>query len=188
MPAVWRIVGWAATAGALAIYVYMVTVTLPQLAEFAGGVMVFDMRPGGYDHATAVSILDALGAEGTRYYAEVQHRWDTAFPILLGATLIFWTLAAAQRWRRDGLPMASWVQWVLIVVAISATLADLGENMAVGAMLAASPEAVTTAQSELASTLTLTKSVLVTVALSALIVLAVGPWIAGAARRMRGSA
>lgn len=188
MPTAWRILGWVATAGALAIYVYMLTVTLPQLAALAGGVMVFDMRPGGYDHATAVTILDALGAEGARYYAEVQHRWDTAFPVLLGVTVIFWTLVAAQRWRRRGLPLAQWIPWVLVVVAVAATVADLGENMAVAAMLATSPEAVTTAQSGLASTLTVTKSVLVTIALSALIVLAVGPWIAAAARRMRGSA
>ena len=188
MPTAWRFLGWAATAGTLAIYVYMLTVTLPQLAEFAGGVMVFDMRPGGYEHATAVSILDALGAEGARYYAEVQHRWDTAFPVLLGATVTFWTLVAVQRWRRHGLPIASWVPWVLVAVAVAASVADLGENMAVAAMLAGPPSAVTEAQSGLASTLTVTKSVLLTIALSALIVLAVGPWIAAAARRMRGRA
>ena len=172
-------------AGAVATYFYMLTVTLPHLSALAGGVPVFDLRPGGYDHAAAVSILSALGTAGAQYYEQVQHRWDTAFPILLGVTLVYWTLVAARRWRRHGLPLAGWMVGLLVALTVAETAADLGENLAVAAMLSLVPAEPTVAQVALASTLTLAKSVLSTLAYSSLLILALGPWVAGAAKRLR---
>jgi hypothetical protein len=173
-----RIGAWVVTIAAIAVYVVMLTTTLPHLAELAGGVPVFDLRPGGYDHAAAASIVSALGPAGIDYYETVQHRWDTVFPILLGLTLVYWTVVAALRWKSRGLPLASWLTGLFVVLIAIAVGCDLGENMAVSAILATPADALTDAQVGLASALTLGKSVLSSVSYTVLLVLALGPRVA----------
>ena len=78
-----RTLGWVVTACAVAIYVYMMGVTLPKLAEMAGGLTVFDLRAGGYDLETARTIIANLGSDGAQYYQGVQHLLDSLYPPLL---------------------------------------------------------------------------------------------------------
>lgn len=182
MPGWLRIAGWAVTIAAIVVYLIMVTVTLPHLMALAGQ-PVFDLMPGGYDLATAQAIIAALGEEGRSYYAGVQHALDTAFPPLMGLTLAYWLWRAGRRWRAKGLPMRPIVMGLLVGFAFLATAFDLAENTTVSQMLAAGPEGLTEPLVNAASTFTLGKAAASTVGYTALLVLALGPWVAGLLRR-----
>ncbi|RYE11429.1 MAG: hypothetical protein EOP22_00810 [Hyphomicrobiales bacterium] len=179
----WRIAAWVVTAATVVVYAVMLTTTLPHLAQLTGGLAVFDLRPGGYDRPVAAAIVTALGPAGIDYYENVQHRWDMAFPILLGLTVGYWLVAASARWRRHGLPLPAWLPPLLVALIVAAVACDLGENAAVSGMLATPADALTDAQVGLASGLTLTKSVLSSLAYTALLVLALGPFVAKLFRR-----
>lgn len=180
-----RIAGWAVTIGAVAVYLIMVTVTLPHLAMLAGQ-LVFDLRPGGYDLDTARAILTGLGAEGRAYYAGVQHAFDMAFPVLLGLTVAYWMWRAARHWRDVGLRMAPIVFGILTGFAFLAAAFDLAENGLVSEMLVTGPEALTESLVGAASSMTIAKSAASTIAFSALLVLGVVPLVAGWLRKREG--
>ncbi len=185
MPGGIKYVGWAISAAALIVYIIMVTITLPHLAALAGGVAMFDLRPLGYDFATAQDVLARLGSEGAAYYENVQHRFDSMFPLLFCLTLVFWMIAAARRWQGHDLPLGSAVLGAIFATAVIANAADLGENAAVSAMLAAGSRALTPRLAETANLFTLAKTFFSAVAILALIVLALGPWLALVLRRRK---
>ena len=176
MPTWLKLAGWAVTAAALAVYAVMVMVTLPHLAQLAGGMPMFDMRPGGYDFETARTILAALGDEGRGYYALVQHGLDALYPPLIGLTLCYWFLRAAPRWRRAGLPLSPIALGMLIGIGFMASAFDMTENAAVSTMLAAGPDRVTPDMVSGADIFTRAKSITATFAYSALLVMALLPF------------
>ena len=73
-------------ASAAAVYLTMLTVTLPHL-EAVSGHVPFDMRPAGYGPEEARALLTALGREGRSYYVTRQILLDTFYPALLALTL-----------------------------------------------------------------------------------------------------
>jgi hypothetical protein len=185
MPKAVRYLGWAATIAAIVVYIVMLAVTQPHLAALAGGEPIFDMRPFGYDFGIAQEILQRLGSNGALYYETVQHRLDFAFPILLVLALIFWLIAAARRWQGYGLPLSSVGLGFILLIAIIACAADLGENAAVSAMLAVGPDSLTQGMVNTASTFTMAKFFFSTVAYVELVILVAGPWVVGLLHRMR---
>ena len=62
------------------IYLAMLTVTIPKLTGFSGGMKILDMMPTGYDHAYVNSLLDALGSDGRHFYLFNQLPLDLVFP------------------------------------------------------------------------------------------------------------
>jgi hypothetical protein len=177
MPSPWmRIAGWAVTLAAVAVYVYMLTTTLPHLAELAGGMAMFDMR-SGYDLDTARAILAALGDDGRRYYDAVQHRLDSFYPPLVALTVVYWLWRLAPRWRRTGWPLPNAVLLSAMAIAALAAVCDLTENALVGGMLATGPDGLDAATVALASGFTLAKTVAVSVSQTALLVLIVAPFV-----------
>lgn len=180
-----KYVAWSLTAAAVAIYVVMSGVTLPHLASLAGGQAVFDLRLLGYDFATAQDLLTRLGVDGAAYYENVQHRLDSAFPVLACLSLLYWMIAAGRRWQGHGLPLGSAVLAAILATAVIGNAATLAENAAVSVMLSAGAKAVTPAMVRTASTFTLAKGFFLTIAYAALIVLAVGPSVAGVLNRKK---
>ena len=156
---------WAmiALAVALVIYVAMVVVTLPHLAELAGD-RVFDMRPQGYSEETARAIWTALGEEGRRYYLTRQLPLDAVFPGLMAVALVL-----GLRWMGQRGLAASWV-CLGIIAAVGAALADYSENILVAIMLMGE---VTAGVARAASMATVVKSVANTAAY-VLVVLGLG--------------
>lgn len=150
---------WLIIAVTLGVYLVMALWSLPKLAAMAEGALPFDLRPLGYAPEEARAFLAALGEEGRGFYRDVQHRLDLFFPGLLALSLVL-------LFRRL-LPGALGV--VLSVVALLAAAFDWAENAAVAGMLAA-PEA-TDAMVQQASRLTVIKSGLGTLVLTALLVL-----------------
>ena len=127
-----RLMYWGLVGLTLAVYAVMLTWSLPTVSRAAGGLVPFDMRPGGSTHAEAVAFLSALTAQGTRFYLDVQQRLDIAYPALIALTL-FLSIAAAAPGR-----LGRW-RWALAGVALPIAAFDYLENHAVALMIAADP-------------------------------------------------
>ena len=68
------------------VYVTMLTVTIPRVMQYAGGMKLLDMLPTGYDAAYVNSLLNALGPEGRNSYLFQQIPLDLIYPGLFGVT------------------------------------------------------------------------------------------------------
>ena len=64
------------------IYVIMVAYTIPKVMEYAGGMKLLDMMPGGYDFKYVNSLFSALGSEGRHAYLWHQIPFDLVYPAL----------------------------------------------------------------------------------------------------------
>lgn len=181
----WRYAGWGVTVAAVSVYVFMVTVTLPHLMALAGGAPIFDMGLG-YDLETATAILTSVGDEGRAYYSRVQHLFDSFYPPLFGLALAYWFWRAAPRWRNAGLPLPRLVLGALIGIAFLAAAFDLTENALVERMLIVGPDGLTAQLVGTASAFTVAKSVAVSIALIALLILGTGPFFARSRQRREG--
>lgn len=158
---------WALLALTTALYLAMTLWSLPQLSALAGGQAMFDLRPSGYDLATARTILDGLGAAGRDFYLRVQQPLDALFPPLEALVL---SLAFLRLYSRA-------VARPLILLAIAAAAFDLMENVGVATMLRAGPDGVSAEMVAVASRWSVMKSASVTFAMLALLAgLAMAGW------------
>lgn len=153
--------------------------SVPRLVAIGGG-QPFDLRFFGYDHAEAIAFLKALGPQGASFYANVQLRLDTAFPILYFVSLS-WLLASIFGWA--GFAGIGRVIVACIVVAVP-TLLDFAENAAIREMLRLGPDAVTPDLISWASACSTTKWL---TALEGVTIAAAGAVVA-LARRFTGAA
>jgi hypothetical protein len=156
-----RILFWTVILATGSIYLAMLLWSLPELARMAGGLRPFDMRPTGYSTAEARAFLAALDEEGRTFYRQVQHGLDFAFPGLFALSLILGFQRLASR------PVAM----VLSAIAIASAGFDWAENAAVAGLLA-TPDP-TDAAIAMASRMTVMKSALVTLAMTAMLILLV---------------
>lgn len=138
------------------VYLLMVNVTLAHI-EAASGHAPFDMRPFGYSHADATTLLDALGVDGREYYLTHQIPLDTLYPAVLALTLI-----AAFCWIGQRIPNSRLVR-LGIIFSVGAALFDYAENLAIMAMIWSWPDTSTPLVS-VASSATVVKSALTTLA------------------------
>ncbi|MFM7334360.1 MAG: hypothetical protein ACKO1H_08095 [Tabrizicola sp.] len=153
----------------LAVYLTMVLWSLPRIADWAGGLVPFDLRPLGYSPEEARAFLAALPVEGRAFYLTVQHKLDLAYPGLMALSLIL----AFRRLAPGGMALA------MGLLAAAGAGFDYAENAAVSGLLAGVP---TDAAVIAASRLTLAKSACTTLALSVLLILLVRAGL----RRWRG--
>lgn len=140
---------WLSFVTALAIYLTMALWSVPFISAQAAGQAPFDMRPMGYSLSEAIGFLSALTEEGRDFYLNVQQRLDIAYPALLGLALVL------------GLQLVLRRPWgtVFGVVALIATSADYFENYLVAGMLQTPVEALDEVTVQVASFLTMSKSV-----------------------------
>lgn len=73
------------------IYAIMLTVTIPKVVSFSGGMKLLDMMPTGYNAAYVNALLAALGEQGRHAYLYNQIPLDLVYPLLFGVSncLIF---------------------------------------------------------------------------------------------------
>lgn len=164
---------WVSLVAAMAVYGVMLLWTLPAISQAAGGLMPFDMRPGGYTFAEAQAFLAALTPEGRHLYLTAQHRLDTAYPLLLAVALgsgLVW-LAPAVLGR---------ARWLLAILPVPGALFDYLENLMVGGMLRL--DGIDSEGVGAASLFTLLKSAFTGLAMTVFLALAVY----AAVRRWRG--
>ena len=154
---------WALSCTTIGLYLSMVGWSLPRIASAAGGVTPFDMRPTGYSYDDALAFLRAITPEGRDFYLSVQHRLDLVYPPLLGLSL------GLALWHLLG-PARAAIRIASIILCLAVTSTDLWENVQVAALLQLDPDAVGKEMVVRASTTTITKSLLTTLAMSAMIV------------------
>ncbi len=133
-----RILLVACAVAMVAVAATMLGWSVPRIVALGGG-QPFDVRFFGYGHGEAVGFLKALGPEGASFYANVQLRLDTAFPLLYLVSLS-WLLASIFGWA--GFAGIGRVVVACILVAVP-TLLDFAENAAIRDMLRLGPDAVT---------------------------------------------
>lgn len=146
------------------IYLLMITVTLARIEKVSGHVP-FDMRPFGYGPAEANTLLEALGADGRRYYLTHQIPLDMLYPVLLALTLI-----ATICWSGQRVPNIRLLR-TGILLAMGSALFDYAENLGIMAMIWSWP-AVSGVLVHAVSAATILKSVSTTLAV--LVLLLVG--------------
>lgn len=155
---------WFVAAVALADYCVMIFWSIPKISAQAGGLTIFDMRPGGYSFEEAKAFLAALSSEGAAFYTDVQHKFDAVYPTLLALTLGWAILRLAPagwgRWR-----------WLLAASALPGMLFDYLENLDVSAMLKLGPDGITPRLVETASRHSQIKAAATSVAMGILLVL-----------------
>lgn len=157
---------WASFIGAALIYIYMLSVSLPALSTYAGGLAPFDMRPGGYSLQQATQLLQALGPAGRQYYLTHQLLADIAYPAFLALfiwqMLRFFASHLQGKLRQVLSRSAAWAPLVLIF--------DYGENMLIAAMLQA--ETLTASLVTMASFLSRIKAITTSLFLTVLLLAA----------------
>lgn len=150
--------GFAATC----IYFVMINITLKHI-ETLTGLIPFDMRPGGYSLEQANALLNALGAEGNRYYLTRQIPLDLIYPALMAITLIsILKWLAAKHVARILTNIGVWL-------SLGAAVADYLENAGIVMMILNWPEPQTYLV-HAASTASIAKAGLTTLAVLSVII------------------
>jgi hypothetical protein len=123
-----RAVSWGLPLLTLAVYLWLVIGYGLPLQDLAGGLLPFDLRPLGYDALDARAYLMALPPQGVALYLGPVARLDTAFPILMGLTLLWWMR-----------PLTDLSGMVAALSALAYVALDLAENGATAALMQAGP-------------------------------------------------
>ena len=159
-----RVLFWGLFSLTIATYATMLWWSLPTVAGAAGGLVPFDMRPGGYSFAEAQEFLSALTPEGANFYVKSQQKLDLAYPALLALTLFF--AIAAKLPRRIG----AW-RWLVAGIALPVAVFDYLENHSVAQMVDAGPTGITMHLVATASQWTVSKAGASTLAMTLLLIL-----------------
>lgn len=154
---------WIILGAALGVYLVMVVWSLPYIAQQAGGLMPFDMRPTGYSADEARGFLTVLSDEGRAFYLETQHILDRFYPGLMGLAL-FWAILRLF----GNAPV--WVRYGLALTALIGAGFDYLENARVAGMLRAVVSDLSDVDIAAASQATILKSGFDTVAMVAALV------------------
>ncbi|MFK7848284.1 MAG: hypothetical protein AB8G77_23555 [Rhodothermales bacterium] len=154
---------------ATCIYLVMINITLEYI-EALTGLLPFDMRPGGYSPEEAGTLLNALGADGNRYYLTRQIPLDLIYPALMALTLV-----SILKWL-EAKHVARMLTKIGVWLSIGAAAADYLENAGIVMMISNWPEP-SIYLVHAASTASIAKSGLTTLAvLSVIIGLIVGAY------------
>ncbi len=118
-----------------AIYVFMLTVTIPKTMGFSNGMKLLDMMPMGYDLNYVSELFNSLGEIGREIYLTNQIPVDMVYPLLFGLT---YCLLLAYFLKKLNKLNTSFIY--LCFIPIIAGIADYLENFGIIAMLKNYPE------------------------------------------------
>jgi hypothetical protein len=117
-----------------AVYLLMLTITIPRVMSFSGGMKILDMMPTGYDAAYVNELFSKLGESGRQAYLYNQIPLDLVYPALYG---IGFCLVLAWFLNRMGKLGSNWIYCLLPVFS---GVFDYCENFGIIAMLQVWPE------------------------------------------------
>lgn len=127
--------------------------SLPHLASFANGLMMFDTRPTGYNLQQAKNIIAALGQDGQYFYLNTQLWLDAIYPasfaIAFGLLIAKFSQILHYQTR---------LITVLLVAPLLTVIFDYTENYYIADMLQ-NPNHITAKMVEAANFATISKSV-----------------------------
>ena len=116
------------------VYLTMLLYTLPAVERFAQGKELFDLSPTGYSYKDAVSLLEALGAEGRDVYLNLQLPIDFIYPGLFAiaySLLLTWIFSKSYA--------AHSAIYYFAVIPFCAGLFDYLENIGILGMIKSYP-------------------------------------------------
>jgi hypothetical protein len=119
----------------IAVYVVMLTITIPRVMSFSGGMKILDMMPTGYDAAYVNELFAKLGEPGRQAYLYGQIPLDLVYPALYG---IGFCLVLAWLLNRLGKLHGKLIY--LCLLPLIAGFFDYCENFGIIAMLRTFPE------------------------------------------------
>jgi len=117
------------------IYTIMLTVTIPKVMSFAGGMKLLDMMPTGYTHQYVNTLLNALGAMGRHAYLFIQVPVDLVYPFFFG---ISYCLVMAYLLNKINILNGN--LFYLCFLPLFAGLFDYFENIGIIIMLKSYPD------------------------------------------------
>jgi hypothetical protein len=117
------------------VYVFMLTVTIPGVVRYSGGMKLPDMMPTGYDAEYIHSLLYTLGEEGRNAYLYRQIPADMVYPLLFA---ISWCLVLG--WFLNKLGKLQGSLFYLCLVPVFAAVFDYFENIGMIVILNRYPE------------------------------------------------
>ena len=147
------------------VYVFMLTVTIPNVMGFSHEMKLLDMMPTGYDLDYINSLFTALGNEGREAYLFHQIPVDMIYPGLFGLSYCLVIAYFLKKLHRLKGPF-----FFLCLLPIFAGLFDYMENFGTMFMLSNFPN-VSVFQANMNSLFTILKSVTTSLSFLALIVL-----------------
>ena len=109
-----------------AVFVFMLTVTIPNTMNFANGIKLLDMMPMGYDLSYVSTLFNALGETGRETYLTNQIPVDMVYPFLFGLT---YSLLLAYFLKKINRHNTSFI--FLCLIPIIAAIADYLENIGI---------------------------------------------------------
>lgn len=139
-----------------AVYILMLTVTIPAVVSYSGGKKLPDMMPTGYDLPYLQALFTALGMEGRNVYLFRQIPLDMFYPFLFALTyvLLFMWLLEKLGWQQ------SWLRYCALLPPLAGFF-DYMENAGIIYMLHSYPD-ISTAIAVASSVCTQLKSVFTT--------------------------
>lgn len=117
------------------VYVIMLVVTIPKVMQFANGMKLLDMLPGGYDFEYVKALFTALGEEGRHVYLFVQIPLDMIYPLLfaLSYCLVF-------VWFLEKLNKINSPYFYFCLLPLMGGMADYFENIGIITILKQFPD------------------------------------------------
>lgn len=140
-----------------AVYVFMLTVTIPKTMEFSNGMKLLDMMPMGYDLNYVSELFKSLGENGQKVYLTNQIPVDMIYPLLFGLTYCLLLAFFLKKLNKLNTPLI-----YICFIPIIAGIADYFENFGIIAMLKNYPE-LTEVAVKTTSSFSLIKSILTSV-------------------------
>ena len=118
-----------------AVYMFMLTVTIPNTMGFSNGMKLLDMIPTGYDLNYVSELFSSLGENGRKTYLTNQIPVDMIYPLLFGLTYCLLLAYFLKKLNKLNAPYT-----YLCLLPIIAGIADYLENFGIITMLKSYPD------------------------------------------------
>ena len=116
------------------VYMIMLTITIPKVMSYSGGMNLPDMMPAGYDAEYIRSLFNSLGEKGRNAYLFIQLPVDMIYPLLFGISYCLVLAYFLNKLGKTESPLFN-----LCFLPLFAGLFDYLENFGIIAMLNSYP-------------------------------------------------
>lgn len=117
------------------VYLIMPIVTMPKVAQFANGMKILDLLPGGYNFEYVNTLFNTLGEEGRHNYLFFQIPVDMVFPLLFAVTNCLLIAFFLKKLKQFKSPLI-----YLCLLPLVSGIADYSENIGIITMLNQYPD------------------------------------------------
>lgn len=147
------------------IYAVMLTITIPRVMNYTGGMKIPDMMPTGYNAEYISTLLHTMGEQGRHYYLRTQIPLDFVYPLLFAVSLCLLLAFVIHKLGRMSGPL-----FYISFIPLLAGLSDYFENVGVITMIKKYPE-IPESLVKITNVFSIIKSSSTTIAFTLLIIL-----------------